>query len=287
MGTATKISITPLTAAIGAQVDGVDLREPLGDEVVTELVDALSKHLVLFFRDQELSDEQHLAVARQFGTPRMPSHASKDPAKATPLVFVEDTSDSPPKADHWHTDVPYSPTPPDMAILCARDIPPVGGDTLWVSLPAVFNSLSEPMRQFLSDLTMSYAPGMPLRDAVVKNYGEEYFAELLRKEPTPHPMLRLHPLTGERTLFFSGAEFGRDIVGLLPDESQAIQSVLRSRLDNPNYQVRWRWRTHDVAMWDEWSTNHRATGDHWPSYRAMRRCLVDGVATRPRSGSTA
>jgi taurine dioxygenase len=137
------------------------------------------------------------------------------------------------------------------------------------------------LQQLLVGLEMEFDMG-PSKLAARELYGEDYYQQLLANEPVArHPLVRVHPVTGRRALYLGGA-FMRGIVGMHANESAAIVAFLQSRLDDPNIQVRWRWRQHDVVMWDERCTNHRALSDHWPSHRHERRCVVGrGVPVGP------
>jgi taurine dioxygenase len=192
-----------------------------------------------------------------------------------PRLFVEleDTADSPPKADRWHTDVPFVPQPPDIAVLSMRASPPVGGDTLWASLYAVYESLSPLMQAALSRLDLELDLG-DVRATIAELYGDDYLRDLESEFDMPrHPLVRVHPVTGRPALYLCGDNM-RGIVGMTPGESDALLTFLVARLDDPNVSCRWRWEPHDIAMWDERCTNHRAVSDHYPSYRRIRRCLV-------------
>jgi taurine dioxygenase len=267
------VDVLPLTAAIGAEVTGLDLRRPFTGEERTAVNDALLRHLVLFFRGQELSEDEQLAFATNFGPP---VSASVDrSASATPLIFVtlEDTADSPPKADRWHTDVPFVATPPDVAVLHMCDAPEVGGDTLWASLYAVYDGLSAPMQAALAGLELDLDLGAS-RETILELYGEDYFRRVV--EPftgARHPLVRVHPGTGRAAVYLCGS-FMRGIAGMHDGESRALLAFLRSRLEDPNLQCRWRWDQYDVAVWDERCTNHRAVSDHYPNHRLTRRCLA-------------
>jgi taurine dioxygenase len=267
------ISVDPLTVNIGAQVDGVDLRRPLADRQREEIHDALMRHLVLFFRDQDLTEEQQLTFASAFGPPVSASVDPRPDAKEVLFVNLEDTAESPPKADRWHTDVPFVPMPPDIAVLNMRATPPVGGDTLWLSLYAVHDSLSPAMQQLLTGLQLDMQLGAS-KETILELYGAEYYREVVEPfKGAVHPLVRVHPVTGRRVVYLAGS-FMRRIVGLHDDESAALLALLQSKLDDPNVQCRWRWRQYDVAVWDERCTNHRAMSDHYPHYRMIRRCLA-------------
>ncbi|HEX7096445.1 MAG TPA: TauD/TfdA family dioxygenase [Acidimicrobiales bacterium] len=277
MGDFWRIDVRPLNNVIGAEVGGVDLREPIDDEVRDEIREALGRHLVLFFRDQDIGDAEQLAFARRFGEPYDPYVDSRElPGNERFFVSIEDTPESPPKADHWHTDVPFRLEPPDISVLHMRVAPPAGGDTLWVNTRALYERLSPTMRRLLDQLDVIAGIGTPVKAAYEHDPdGAERFRQLQREvPPSRHPLVRVHPDTGAPAVFFPGDEFVRGIAGMTADESDAVLGVIRARLDDPNLQVRWRWRLHDVAMWDERCTNHRAMSDHYPSHRLVRRCLT-------------
>lgn len=268
-----RITVEPVTATIGAVVGGIDLTEPLPDDQRDEIHDALMRHLVLFFRDQPLSRQQHVDFAARFGELASGTPDDPDDPLGEYFVSLEDTADAEPKADRWHTDIPFAASPPDLAVLTMVAPAPVGGDTMWLNLYEVYERLSPTAQELLAQLDMEFDMG-PSKEAARDLYGEEYYQELLANEPTAiHPLVRRHPVTGRAALYLGGA-FMRRIVGLHPDESDALIGFLRSRLEDPNVQCRWRWRQHDVVMWDERCTNHRALSDHYPSYRHVRRCLV-------------
>jgi taurine dioxygenase len=267
------IAVEPLTVSIGAEVRGADLTRPLSDVQRDEIHDALMRHLVLFFRGQDLTEEQQLAFASRFGPPVAGSIDTRPGSNPSLFVHIEDTAESPPKADRWHTDVPFVPEPPDIAVLNMRDTPPVGGDTLWLNLYAVYDSLSPALQRLLAPLDLDLGLGAS-RETIRELYGEEYFREVVEPfKSVQHPLVRVHPVTGRPALYLCGS-FMNGIAGMQADESAALLALLQSRLDDPNLQCRWRWRQHDVAMWDERCTNHRAVSDHYPSHRLVRRCLV-------------
>jgi taurine dioxygenase len=274
--------VVPLTPAIGAEVVGIDLTRPLPEEEQAALRGALLEHLVLLVRGQDLSEDDQLAVASVFGPP-VSASIDRSPG-AEPLLFVtlEDTADDPPKADRWHTDVPFVDRPPDVAVLSMRCAPGVGGDTMWASLYEAYERLSPAMQRLVEGLELDLDLGTS-REVVRKMYGDEYYARVV--EPATfsrHPLVRVHPGTGRRALYLCGA-FMKGIAGMHQHESDALLRYLTSLLDDPNLSCRWRWSTHDVAIWDERCTNHRALADHYPQYRKVRRCLAgEGTPIGPR-----
>ena len=277
MATYATIGVEPLTATIGAVIHGVDATSALPAGQIDEMRRALLDHLVIFLRDQDLTEEQQLAFAANFG-PLNPGSIDPRP-NANPSYFVnlEDTPESPPKADRWHTDVPFVAEPPDIAFLNMRITPPVGGDTLWLNLSAVYDSLSPVMQELLAPLRLDI--GLGASAATIKElFGEAYYNEVVVPfTSVQHPLVRVHPETGKRALFLCGSFMNR-IVGLHDDESAALLDLLQRRLDDPNVQVRWKWAPYDLAIWDERCTNHRAMSDHFPAHRLIRRCLAGAGA---------
>lgn len=271
------ITVEPLTTAIGAVIHGVDATTPLPDGQAAEVRRALLDHLVVFLRDQDLTEDQQLAFAANFG-PLNPGSIDPRPT-ANPSMFVnlEDTPDSPPKADRWHTDVPFVPQPPDFAFLNMRITPPVGGDTLWLSLYAVYDTLSPQLQRMIEPLQLDLGLGASA-ETIRELFGDEYYNEVVVPfTSVHHPLVRVHPETGRRAVYLCGS-FMNGLVGLHPEESALLLDVLQARLDDPNIQVRWKWKAHDLAIWDERCTNHRAMSDHYPAHRLIRRCLAGSGA---------
>jgi taurine dioxygenase len=270
-----KQTLKPASGAIGAIVDGVDLHHPLDDATAQLLLHALHEHSVLFFHDQDLAEEEQLTFARNFGTVGQYPLAKLFGSTALTST-IEDTADSPPDADGWHTDITWVAEPPAYAFLNAKVIPERGGDTLWASLFAAYDALSPVMQELCCQLRVRHHAGPDFRERATRAAGPEK-AELIVAEfpPVEHPLVRTHPVTGRRALFVAGG-FMDKIVGMHRDESDALLGYLRRHVENPNFCVRWRWTEGDVAVWDEASTNHRALSDHYPAHRVMRRCTVDG-----------
>jgi taurine dioxygenase len=230
---------------------------------------------VLFFHDQELDEDRQVAFASHFGTVG-PYPLTKMLGGTTLVSTIEDTADSPPDADGWHTDVTWVAEPPAYAVLNARVIPERGGDTMWASLFAAYDALSPVMQHLCGQLTVRHHAGPDFRERVSRTAGEEMAARILAAfPPVEHPLVRTHPVTGRRALWVAGG-FMDQIVGMHRDESDALLGYLGRHLEDPNFCVRWRWTEGDLAIWDEASTNHRALSDHYPAHRVMRRCTVDG-----------
>jgi taurine dioxygenase len=267
-------TFTRCSRDLGAVVTDVKLAD-LSHTAFAQVRDALHERGVLFFPAQHLTTEEHVAFAERFGTVS-PYPMTQMLGGTDQVSFIEDTAEKPPSADDWHTDVTWIAQPPAYAVLAAIDIPEYGGDTMWSSLFAAFDALSPTMQALCDGLRVRHFPGPGFHEKVAENAGLEIADRLVAAfPPVEHPLIRRHPVTGRRALFVTTA-FMDQVVGMHRDESDALLDFLRAHAANPNFCVRWRWTPGDVAMWDEASTNHRALADHFPQYRRMRRCTVDG-----------
>jgi taurine dioxygenase len=236
----------------------------------------LLERKVVFLRDQDLSDDQHLAFARRWGEVSVYPIVKLLGGDVRLEVIVDD-ADKPPAADYWHTDVTWIEEPPKVALLSGREIPPAGGDTLWCDMVATFAALSPTMQDLLRPLEVHHRPGPEFARRVEEKAGAEIARQVDEAfgAGVQHPLVRRHPETGEEALFWGGLFMG-GIVGLAADESEALLGFLQERVGDAEHSVRWRWRPDDLAIWDERSTIHRALADHYPQRRVMRRCTVDG-----------
>lgn len=272
--TNTEIEVTPLSHRIGARVDGVDLTN-LDDAEFAIIDEALLRHQVIFLRGQELTADAQAAFAGRWG-PLAVFPVAKMMGRDTTMSVIEDTVESPPATDTWHTDVTWIAEPPRIAVLYGDVIPPSGGDTMWSSLYAAYEQLSPEMASFCEGLSVIHHRGAEFDRITGEIFGPQLIADLeATYPPVVHPLVRTHPMTGQKALFVAGL-FMDQIVGMHRAESDLLLGYLQCLIDDPNNQVRWHWQHGDVAIWDEVSTNHRALSDHYPQHRRMRRCTVDG-----------
>ena len=280
-------SVEPLTGTLGAIIHGPDLAQRLGDEEIAAIRSALLAFRVVFFRGQQITPTQQVAFARCFGalTPAHPLLGGLDDDH--PEVLVLDSSDYPLGVgsrgkgtsynNRWHTDVTFSERPPMGAILAARQIPVRGGDTLWADLIDAYESLSWPVQQLIDGCTAVHsASGTFDRFRNDDPTGEQQ-KRLAALSPVRHPIVRIHPETGERGLFVNET-FTRNIVELSPAESDAILAMLYAHTVAPERVVRWKWTDGDVAFWDNRSTAHYAAADYGEHRRVMHRITVAGDA---------
>lgn len=274
-----ELEIQPRTVAIGADVLGVDLAN-IDAATFAKIKAALHKHLVLLFHDQQLTPEAHMGFAANFG--EMEIHEVFTPLENHPEISIlEHDAKRPPISDSWHSDVTYRDKPSMASILYAQAIPPNGGDTLWLSATAAFKKLSEPLKTMLEGLSCEHD--------FLQAYGAYFrkqpdgLARIRRAQienpPMIHPLVVIHPVTGEKVLYVNPT-FTSRIIDLPRKESDAILRFLFEHLLQPEFQVRFKWCENDVAIWDNRATQHYATGDYYPEYRRMHRVTVGG--DRPR-----
>jgi taurine dioxygenase len=270
------IAVEKLTPIIGAEISGVDIGKLVSDEApsnrqMDEIHRALAENLVIFFRDQHLTPQQHLAFGRKFGElhvhPAAP-HEGDDPA----LMKIYADKDSPrANGEGWHTDVSCDVEPPMGSILYIKQCPPRGGDTLFASMYAAYESLSDRMKAYLDGLTALH-DGEQIYRGLYANYGVADKPSYPRAE---HPVVRTHPVTGKKALYVNRG-FTRSILGIPRDESDAILAYLFQHAENPLFQCRFRWTENAIAFWDNRCTQHRAMWDYWPHTRSGTRVTVRG-----------
>ena len=266
------LRVAPLSPVIGAEVSGVDLAQPLGASLLAELQAAWAKHLVLFFRDQHLTFEQHKALGRRFGELHVHPAAPKDAEHPEILVVHGDDKVEFVAGSLWHSDVSCDREPPLGSILRVVQVPPAGGDTLFANMYAAYEALSERLRRLLAGLTAVHD-------------GEQYYrgrygAANLRDADYPvaeHPVVRTHPVTGRQALFVNHG-FTTRIKELPLAESDALLAFLFRHCERPEFHCRFRWRAHSVAMWDNRCTQHLAIWDYYPETRHGYRVSIRGDA---------
>ena len=265
------ITVDKLTPIIGAEIGGIDLSQPLGNHAIDELHRALAENLVIFFRDQHISPEQHLAFGRLFGDLHIHPAAPHEPGKPELMIIHADKDSPRANGEGWHSDVSCDREPPMGSILYIKTCPPKGGDTLFASMYAAYEALSERMKAYLDGLTALH-DGEDVYRGTYANYGVKDKAEYPRAE---HPVVRTHPVTGRKALYVNRG-FTRRILGIPRDESEGVLRYLYEHMENPLFQCRFRWRANSIAFWDNRAVQHRAMWDYWPHTRAGNRVTVKG-----------
>lgn len=276
------LTVTPVSTVLGAEISGLDLREPLTAEVIAAIRAALLRHKVVFFRDQDISHEDHVRFGRYFGdleghpvtshVPNFPEILHIEAAdgmklreEIVPLVRV---------ANKWHTDVTFRAAPSMGGVLRMRDMPPLGGDTLFADTAAIYRDLPDALKDRLATLTAEHD--------IIQSYGyriDEAKRQELRAAypPMVHPVIRTHPETGEKHLFVNKV-FTTRILGLPDDEAKSLLAELLDRVKTPEYQVRFRWTPNAIVFWDNRATQHYAILDYWPQERIVERVTIVGDA---------
>ena len=266
-----RISVEPLTPAIGAEIADVDLREPLDEDTYAEIRHALLAHGVIFFRDQSIDHEQHLAFGRRFG--ELHIHPASPCVDGRPeLMRVHtDASSTRQNGHQWHSDVSCDEEPPMGSVLHLHTVPEYGGDTLFSSMYAAWDALSEPLKALLAPLEASHESAH-LYDRL---YGDETVRRRNEWPSAVHPVVRTHPETGRKALFVNSI-FTRRILGVTESESRALLELLFEHVANPHFQCRFRWRANSIAFWDNRCVQHHAMWDYYPATRSGTRVTVAG-----------
>jgi alpha-ketoglutarate-dependent taurine dioxygenase len=300
--TQAKFQVRPLTPVIGAEISGIDLRHPLDADTAEALKREIHRWRVLFFRDQEITDEQQLAFGRAFG-PLTPAHPVAEGLPEHPEIWERKAADykekrsdvgtptvRPPR-DYkgWHIDITFVANPNRYSILRGVQIPPYGGDTLFSNLVLAYEGLSEPIKKLIDPLKAVHGNG---------GYDSAGSGRIRRdgRKAGPfvslHPVVRIHPETGEKVLFVRPGI--SHIVGLKEPESRGILDILVNEIMRPEYQVRFHWSPHSLVLWDNQAVAHAGPIDyaHFDLPRVVRRITVagelpqgpDGFRSQPLEG---
>jgi alpha-ketoglutarate-dependent taurine dioxygenase len=278
--TTTSLGIRPIAGALGAEIHGVALDCPLDAATVAAIRQALLDHLVIFFRDQELPPERFLAFARRFGEP-IEYPFVRGIAGYPEIIQVA-------KLEHetmnfggiWHSDTTYLEHPPMGSMLVAREVPPVGGDTLFANQYLAYETLSEGMKRLLEGLravnSSARADVTRTREDRVKSDPSSRANAALTAE---HPVVRTHPETGRKALYVNVAHTAH-FVGMTEAESAPILGYLFEHQTRPEFTCRFAWRVGSLAFWDNRATQHNPINDYHGHRRIMHRVTLAG--DRPR-----
>ena len=265
------ITVKPLSPVIGAEIGGVDLSKPLGNQTFTEVHDALMRHQVIFFRNQDMSIEEHKTFGAHFG--KLHIHpAAPSPEGHPEILRIHADENSKRVAGHgWHSDVSCDAEPPMGSILYLKQTPAVGGDTMFSSMYAAYEALSEPLKAFLETLTAEHAS----EHVYGGRYGKD---DKLRDGDFPrnvHPVIRTHPITRRKGLFVNSG-FTKRIVELGRKESEALLEFLFDHVRTPEFHCRFPWEDNSVAFWDNRCVQHHALWDYYPQVRSGYRVTIEG-----------
>jgi alpha-ketoglutarate-dependent sulfate ester dioxygenase len=276
-------NFAPVAGHIGAEVSGVDLRNELTDAQVAHIQTALHRYKVLFFHDQQIEHAEQIAFSARFGAVT-PSHPYDDEApEGFPQILAVDSRKYATRFgkvkysydNKWHTDVTALINPPAATVLRADIVPEQGGDTQWTNLAAAYQGLPEPLRRLADGLRAEHRFG----GRHPQWSSDSSYAQKTRSNPivTEHPVVRVHPVTGERSLFVTPG-FTARLVGLSPSQSDRLLDLFFDEVTNPAYTVRLRWRAGTVAFWDNRATAHLAPTDldDIQTTRVLYRTTLEG-----------
>lgn len=279
------LEIVPVAGRIGAEIRGIALSGDLDDITIAAIRAALVRHKVIFFRNQfDLDDAKQEDFASRLGKPV--AHPTVPVAEGSRFLLELDSKEGY-AASSWHTDVTFVDAYPEASILRGITIPEAGGDTLWANGVTAYEELPDSLKTLVDNLwalhTNDYDYAATLGGADRKRIEEhrKVFASTVYE--TEHPVVRVHPESGERALLLG--HFVKNFVGLNSADSQRLFSILQDHITKPENTVRWRWRAGDVAIWDNRSTQHRAVADFGTQRRTLRRATIHGEVPVAIDGS--
>lgn len=268
--------VVRLTARIGAEIKNVRLSGDLPVSTSQAINRLLLQHKVIFFRDQaHLDDAEQERFARHLGD--LVPHPTIGAVKGTTSILELDSSRGGGRADQWHTDVTFVDAYPKISVLRGVVIPEFGGDTVWANTATAYQDLPSALKQFADSLwalhsnAYDYAVRTRGTEADRKHFDEVFTGTIYETE---HPVVRVHPESGERTLVLGN--FVQRFVGHSKADGQKLLDLFQSHITAPENTVRWRWRAGDVAIWDNRATQHYAVNDYGYQHRIVRRATVDG-----------
>ena len=266
------MNIELLTPALGAEID-IDLGN-ITRQDAQAVYDALMAHQVVFFRNQTMTPEQHITLAGHFGEIDVPHPIYQNHPAIPAITVLENDADHPPDTNDWHKDLTFRESPPFMSILYAKKVPETGGDTLWANMALAYDRLTPHLRTMLETLEAVHDIGCFRNDYLGPESNIQAMNEGVQANgASVHPVVDTHPVTGAKYINVNRS-FTQHIVGMLKAESDRLLQYLYSHIDQPEHQVRFRWRDHSVAIWDNRVTQHYALADYLPGYRCMNRVTV-------------
>ena len=265
-------TVRQVAPTLGAVVEGLDLTQPLDDDVYDELRRAWVDYKVLFFRNQALTSDQHIAFAERFGDLEVHPFLPGNDERPQLVRFAKD-ADTGGYENGWHHDVTWREVPSKGAVLRSIQVPDTGGDTLFCDMAAAYEGLTDEMKDRLEgavavhDFAQAFGHTVPA----------DKLPELREKYPVvEHPVVIRHPVSGRRLLYVNRF-FTTHVVGLEPDESDALLVELLAQANTIEYHCRFHWEADSIAMWDNLAVQHYASSDYWPDIRVMERASIIGV----------
>jgi taurine dioxygenase len=276
------IDIRPLSAAVGAEIHGVDLRQPMEERTYRDIRAALNEHGVIFFREQDITPAQHVAFAARFGKPHIDDVSSGGHPDGFPeILFITKEADQTRNiGGNWHSDHSFDEIPPLGAVLVARELPPFGGDTLFASMYNAYDTLSDGLKTTLEGLRAVHRKArayqaLPAERAVSDAARAEIDKKFASLEIT-HPVVPRHPESGRKVLYVNPTYTVR-FEGWTEAESAPLLQYLYAHATKPENVCRFQWREGSIAFWDNRSSWHYAVNDYHGARRMMHRITVEGM----------
>lgn len=273
-----RFEIVPTNGALGAEIQGLDLSEPLAPETAGELTRALGEHGVILFRDQKLTPGQHIAFARNFGPININRFFKAIEGHAEVAEVRKEPDQAKNIGGNWHTDHSYDQIPALGSILLAREVPPRGGDTLFACMGQAYETLSAGLRQTLEGLRAVHSSRHVF--GAKATYAKETAGRIgnaeLATQDAVHPVVIRHPISGRKTLYINPA-FTTHFEGWTEAESKPLMEAIYAHARRPDFQTRFQWHEGSIAFWDNRATWHYATNDYQGERRLMHRITVEGV----------
>jgi taurine dioxygenase len=262
---------------LGAEITGIDLSKPLGRETVDGLTLAHAENGVLIFPNQRIDSEDLKRFGRYFGELSVHPFSTNEEDAPELIVYDNKEGNPPPQTDVWHSDETFRECPPMGTMLCSKIIPEIGGDTCFCSMEAAYEGLSDRMQKFIEGLEAIH-DFMPFKklfpDTPEGRRKLHEWEEVFR--PVAHPVVRVHPVTGRKSLFVNPWKFTVRIRGMHEQESRALLETLGRTVHTLEYQYRHRWEPDTVVFWDNRSVQHAAVHDYYPQQRKMERVTIAG-----------
>jgi taurine dioxygenase len=268
------LEIIPITPLIGAEIKNIDLKDNLTEVSVKKLRSAFLEHSVLFFRDQNLSIDEQKIFGKYFGDLHIHPARDRNGIEGHPeILYINAGPDtSRVNGDDWHSDVSCDQEPPMGSILRIFETPNNGGDTLFSSMYAAYEALSEPMKRFLDPLTAVHDGGPNYIDRAKR-------AGIYKPDKVfpanSHPIIRTHPETRKKAIYVNKI-FTQTIDSISKDESKAILEFLFQHIAKPAFQCRFKWEKNSIAFWDNRCALHHAMWDYYPEVRRGYRVTIKG-----------
>lgn len=269
------LDVQLMAGALGAEIQGIDLRRPISNDYRKEIRALLLEHQVIFFRDQDIAPSQHKALAEIFGP--LQTHPAYATVPGFPeITILESLPDKPTKIDTWHSDMTFRKHPPVGTVLRSKIKPPKGGDTLFSSMTVAYDALSGRMKSYLHGLQAVHDFRYGFKESLAEPGGPERLAQAIKAyPPVQHPVIHTHPENGKKLIFVNEL-FTTHIVGIPKSESKAVLNFLYDHVTTDEFTCRFHWEVNSIAIWDNRATQHKPINDYFPAHRKMERTVIDG-----------